>query len=367
MTPGKFATPATAVTGSESGSGPFGPETARPLTTPLKLVATLPAASRASTRTPNRESPAICVPNGVASTSDTAGPGTAVAVATTGKRPSKEAVMLCTPSGAPSVHAVRNSPALLVLPVDGDAMPPPVVMPMLIGVPMTRLPNRSATANAIESVSAVPTIPVCAFPASRRTAAGDPLPMLKVALAAPLSPGDDAFSTQLLADRSTVRSPNDATPATAFTVVVPPSTAAGGPLLSTIVTGPANPPARFPSPSRAWTTHPGVIGCPAVPAPVLSVKTSWLAAPAVAVAVKVRGEPESPSAVAVTVTEPATPGSVSELLACPAASVTPEVRLSAPPPEVIAQLTVVPATGLANASVTRTTNGAASAVVTAPD
>lgn len=277
------------------------------------------------------------------------------------------AVMLCVPSSAPSVQAVANRPFASVTPPTGETLPSPTVIATVTGAPAATLPNWSVTPNAIESTSGASTVAACASPLSTAICVGAAAPMLNAALLAPASPGDVAASTQLLAPRSTVRSANVATPATAFTVVVPPSTAVGGPFVNATVIAPVKLATGLPRPSRASITHPGVIGVPAVPAPVLSVNTSCDAVPAVAVAVKSCGEPVSPPAVACTVAVPGTDGSVSVVLADPPASVAVVVALNAPPAEVIAQSTAKPDTPFPKLSITRTTNGAASAVITAPD
>ena len=164
--PLKVATPATAVTIELSDTGP---ESTRASTWPVKLVATFPATSRAWTTTSGSDTPATCGPTAPeAITSETAAPAVAVAVAVACAAGTlvTVAVMLCTPSGAPRVHAVRNSPATLVLPITGVRLPPPEVTAMLTCVALTGLPKASVTRNATESVNVALTAPVCAAPAT---------------------------------------------------------------------------------------------------------------------------------------------------------------------------------------------------------
>ena len=83
--------------------------------------------------------------------------------------------------------------------------------------------------------------------------------MLNAALVAPVSPDDEATSVYPTAALFTPRFANVATPATAFTVVVPASVALPGLLPNASVTAPVNPVAVFPSASRAVTTTGGAI------------------------------------------------------------------------------------------------------------
>ena len=70
-----------------------------------------------------------------------------------------------------------------------------------------------------------------------------------------------------------------ATPATAFTVVVPPSTAPPGFDTTPSVTAPVKPATVLPCASRTATTGDGVIACPAMVLPGCVLNASWLAAP----------------------------------------------------------------------------------------
>ncbi len=132
----------------------------------------------------------------------------------------------------------------------------------------------------------------------------------KAALAALPSPGAEATSTQLAFSVSTVRSPKVAEPEAALRVVVPPSTADGGPLVRATVMGPVKLGVGLPIVSRAATVHPGVIGRPSAPPPVFSVKASWAGGDGKTVVRKLWGEPVSPAAIASTVTSNARRGSV---------------------------------------------------------
>jgi hypothetical protein len=98
------------------------------------------------------------------------------------------------------------------------------------------------------------------------------------------------------------------------------------------------------------------------------VRAMFVAGPTVAVDVNVTGLPVSPADVAVTEYVPTLFPNVSVLLACPLPSVEVNVVLSDCPVaptgvDAIANVTLVPATGLPPASVTVTTNGAPSAVL----
>jgi hypothetical protein len=98
------------------------------------------------------------------------------------------------------------------------------------------------------------------------------------------------------------------------------------------------------------------------------VRVIVAAGPVVAVAANVTGLPASVPEVAVTVYDPTLSPSVSVLLALPFRSVVVVVVLSPCPPALrgvvtIANVTLTPETGRLPASVTRTTNGAASAVL----
>jgi hypothetical protein len=109
---------------------------------------------------------------------------------------------------------------------------------------------------------------------------------------------------------------------------------------------------------------------PIAPPPACST-VKWVKPPPDAVAVNVNGLPASDPDVAVTVYDPILSPSVSVLLACPLTFVVVAVVLSTCPPApegvvAIANVTPVPVTGFPPASVTVTTNGAASAVLICP-
>ncbi len=87
---------------------------------------------------------------------------------------------------------------------------------------------------------------------------------------------------------------------------------------------------------------------------------------AVPVALNVTGEPVSPATVAVAVCAPTVAPSVQLIVARPEALVTDVAADTLPPPVTMAQFTVTPATGAADALVTLTTIGLASAVLTVP-
>lgn len=147
-----------------------------------------------------------------------------------------------------------------------------------------------------------------------------------------------------------------ATPATAFTVAVPPTVAPAGPVRTVAVTAPVNADWSALSALRASTTTAGASTTPATCVALGGVvSTSWSALPPVAVALTV--SVPRPGAVTERVCAPLAPPSVHAVEALPVASVAALVGSTAPPPLVTAKVSVIPPMPLPCASLTRTTMG----------
>jgi hypothetical protein len=139
-------------------------------------------------------------------------------------------------------------------------------------------------------------------------------------VAVPATPVALARSTRFAAPPDTVTELNVASPALAFTVVVPPSVTPAGGDCRASVTGPLKDVTRLPKLSRIstvmgerFTPESAFVGC--------VTNAIVAAAPGAAVAVKVTGEPDNPGAVAVTVIGAADAPSVNVVDASPLASV----------------------------------------------
>ncbi len=149
---------------------------------------------------------------------------------------------------------------------------------------------------------------------------------------------------------------NVATPATAFTVVVPPSAAPDALLPNAIVTAPVNPLAVSPVAVCA-TTVSGVSAWPATVFAGVVVIASFVAVTARAVAVNVSGDPASDPDVAVTVCAPTVLPSFHVVCASPLLSETALAVATEPPPLATANVTVTPPTPSPSLAVTSATSG----------
>ena len=156
-----------------------------------------------------------------------------------------------------------------------------------------------------------------------------------------------------------------ATPATAFTVTVPPSVAPGVPPARASVTAPVNALAGSPAAVCAAIVT-GVSLAPAVALPGCAVTASFAAASDLAVAVYVRGDPASVPAEAETVCVPTVLPSCQVLCASPASVVTAVALPTEPPPLVTANVTVTPPTPSPSLAVTNATSGFARVLPTRP-
>ena len=162
-----------------------------------------------------------------------------------------------------------------------------------------------------------------------------------------------------------VRSVNVATPATAFTVVVPPRAASPGLLPMLMVTGPTNEGTTSPCPSRASTLT-GESGPPAAPESGLPVNVNASGAWARAVAVSATGA-ASPANVAVTLCWPSRLPSVHATETSPLASDVPLSTSSDPPPAATVNVTGIPLTGTASLASTRSASGSPRGLPTSAD
>ncbi len=146
------------------------------------------------------------------------------------------------------------------------APPGPVATDAATVVPavVTGLPKASSTTSTGCGESAMPLAPVPEGAVRNRSAAaGAGVTARVVALLPVVTPVALAISVSPLATRSTRTSGKEATPAIAFTVVVPSSVAPAPFGARASVTAPVNEVATFPSPSRAVTCTVGAIATPA--------------------------------------------------------------------------------------------------------
>ncbi len=193
-----------------------------------------------------------------------------------------------------------------------------------------------------------------------------PAVIAKLLEVAPVSAPDAAVSVYVPGTLRR-RSLNVATPATAFTVAVPVSSApAGAPAAMPTVTAPVNADATAPLASTAFTTTAGVSAAPAaVVAGGCTANTRRTGSIDRAVAVNATGEPDSPVAVAVRDCAPAVGPRRHVVWALPDASV---VTVAEPtePPLAAAKVTGTPGAPWPSVAVTRTTTGWGSVVLTGP-
>ena len=140
-----------------------------------------------------------------------------------------------------------------------------------------------------------------------------------------------------------------ATPATAFTLTVPPSDAPAGPEAMVALTAPVKPVCTVPSAFFALTTMEGASVTPAtcvVAGPVLTASALLLPPVAVALTVSV----PRPVADTDNVWTPSTPPSVHSALAVPDASVVTLVGRTEPPPLATLSVSAMPPMPLPRAS-----------------
>ena len=163
--------------------------------------------------------------------------------------------------------------------------------------------------------------------------------------------------------RFTVSVENVATPATAFTVVVPPSVAPPGLAPNVTLTGPVKAVVVMLWASLTVRTI-GASVAPAVVDAGCVVSTTRIGMAAVPVAPNVTGEPLRPAALAVTVCAPTIEPSVHAVCATPLASVTALAVATDPPPEATAKLTFTPPTPTPSLALTFATSGCGSSVPT---
>ena len=174
----------------------------------------------------------------------------------------------------PLIANVANvaTPAALVLDVAPATVAPPgplaTVAVTFVPAVVTALPNASSITTTGCCASATPLAPeVAGVVRNRIAAAGAGVTDSVVALVLPASPVTDATKVRPAATRSTRTPGNEATPATAFTVVVPSSVAPAPFGASESVIAPVNAVAMLPSPSRAVTC---TVGASATPAATLA-------------------------------------------------------------------------------------------------
>ena len=288
-------------------------------------------------------------------------PAMPVAVKVTGlpARPADVAVATFAPATFPSVHevAVATPRALVRTGVTGRMLPPPPVTANVTETFATGLPLASVTLADGGAATIRPAVSVWGVTELAAMVVAAAALTVKATLVAPVNPVAAAPSVYPAAALFSVRVPNVATPATALTVVVPPSVLPPGFAASAIVTALVAVVTVLPAPSRTRTVGAGVMANPAVTVVGCCTNSSAVAVPGVS-AMEVDTSLVRPAEVKDSVRAPMVPVMIRLLkVATPATAATVGVPVSVPPPVATAAVTfaVEVGTRFPDTSCTRTT------------